>query len=522
MLNRQMGAVARDLGRTSLQAFCRIYLSHHFGLPPCRMHLEVGKLLESAARARDARICVAAPRGYAKTSLVSLGYVLGCLCYRKENYIALVSNTADQAVDLLTTVKEELRGNALLIRDFPDVAEPPHSRPPPKRWRRDEVITRSNAKIIALGAGQKIRGRKHAQHRPTLIILDDVENEAEVTSADVRSSRLEWFEKAVLKAGATGQTNVVVVGTLLHFDSLLMRLIEGKLSPGWSAHRYQAVEGWSERPDLWQTFEKVYTHQADHEGDSGPDAAKALYACHEAEMLRGTKVLWPESETYLQLMVMRLTEGQASFDSEKQNNPVDPSTCYFDTSSLTYWDDQYSSIEALRAAIGGEMKFFGACDPSLGKAGKNGDYSAIITVALHEPTKHIYVIDAEVRRCKPAELIELIIGYQRIRHYRQFVIETNQFQDFLADEVKRRSTLAGVSIPVSKVNHTTDKLGRIQSLQPKIASGILRFSRRHRLLLDQARQFPRGAHDDALDALAMAVEACRRSGTSGVFRLTGA
>ena len=57
--------------------------------------------------------------------------------------------------------------------------------------------------------------------------------------------------------------------------------------------------------------------------------------------------------------------------------------------------------------------------------------------------------------------------------------------------------------------HSTDKVGRIKSLQPLIASGRIRFSKKHRLLLEQLRQFPKAAHDDGPDALEMAVAASR-------------
>ncbi|MHC4091607.1 MAG: hypothetical protein ACYSVY_15280 [Planctomycetota bacterium] len=55
-------------------------------------------------------------------------------------------------------------------------------------------------------------------------------------------------------------------------------------------------------------------------------------------------------------------------------------------------------------------------------------------------------------------------------------------------------------MPVEKLISKGDKLGRIQKLQPLIKSGTIRFSRRHRALLDQLRQFPKAAHDDGPDA----------------------
>ncbi|MCA9566005.1 MAG: hypothetical protein KC561_21055, partial [Myxococcales bacterium] len=60
--------------------------------------------------------------------------------------------------------------------------------------------------------------------------------------------------------------------------------------------------------------------------------------------------------------------------------------------------------------------------------------------------------------------------------------------------------------------HDGNKKARIQSLEPWVASGRLRFSRRHAVLLEQLRQFPLGAHDDGPDALEMAVSMAIDSG----------
>lgn len=62
-----------------------------------------------------------------------------------------------------------------------------------------------------------------------------------------------------------------------------------------------------------------------------------------------------------------------------------------------------------------------------------------------------------------------------------------------------------------KVQNTTNKRSRITALQPLVAQGMIRFSRRHTLLLEQLRQFPLGAHDDGPDALEMAVSAALRA-----------
>jgi predicted phage terminase large subunit-like protein len=500
----------KALGALSPQHFAKAYLQPHFNLPFSRMHEELFILLEQATDKRNFHLAVAAPRGHAKSTVVSLAYVLWCICYGLEQHIVIISNTGDQAADLLSTIKTELESNPLLIEDFPDVAEPPDLKPGPERWRKNDIITRNGRKVIAIGAGQKIRGRKHRQYRPTLIILDDVENEAEVLSADQRENKIEWFKKAVLKAGTTAQTNVIVIGTLLHYDSLLAKLLDGKTMPGWITRKYQAVLSWAENENLWQKWQDIYTYQSQYDDKTGPDAAKAFYQANTGKMLEGTQVLWPEREDYYQLMELRLCEGQASFDSEKQNEPVDIESCFFNANNFKYWDNEYSSVDELLIKLGGDAKIYGACDPSLGMQGKNRDFTAIVTLLLHKPTGHLYVLDADISKRKPHETIETIIEYHRIRKFNKFAIESNQFQSFLANELKRISIQQCVNVPVKELTHTSDKLGRIQSLEPLISTGTLRFSRRHRVLLDQLRQFPKAAHDDGPDALEMAVDMTRQ------------
>jgi hypothetical protein len=72
-----------------------------------------------------------------------------------------------------------------------------------------------------------------------------------------------------------------------------------------------------------------------------------------------------------------------------------------------------------------------------------------------------------------------------------------------------RSRAKGCEVPVHKLTHTSDKVLRIQALQPAISSGAIRFSRRHTVLLEQLRQFPHAAHDDGPDALEMAMDAAK-------------
>jgi len=513
-----VGAARRAAGRSSIRAFAEIYLPHHFSTAPSTMHLEVFEELEKLETNRGTRLAIAAPRGHAKSTLVSLAYALWCLCNETERYILLVSDTAEQARDALKTIKDELRGNARIESDFAHILE---ARRVSSRWRKDDIEVGA-MRVTALGADQKVRGRKNANSRPTLIIADDLENDELVRSPDQREKRQEWFTSALMKSG-TPQTNAVVIGTVLHHEALLAKLLDPGRSPGWLIKRYKAVTSWADRGDLWEQWEAIYNHHAQHpEGSelSGPEAARSFFAANRAAMLEGAGALWPEARPYEHLMELRVREGAHSFATEMQNEPSDPATRLFRDEDIRFWDDgRISSVhdfETLREYLDFNADVICACDPALGKFGRGRDDTAIVVAVHHWRTGHIYIVDADIRRRTPDETIETILALDRMRMFDRVSIEATQFQEMLVTELEKRAHQNGRYLRVKAVKPTTDKHARIATIQPQVCAGRVLFSRRHTTLLEQLRQFPHGAHDDGIDALQMAIEAAQTPEAFGV------
>src|SRR5207237_5234878 len=131
-----------------------------------------------------------------------------------ERYIVLISDTQSQARLLLEAIKTELEDNVNLARDYPQAAGEGST------WQQDRIQLRNGVVIEALGTGSKIRGRRNRSERPSLIIVDDPENDLHVTSPLQRERTWSWFNRAVVNAG-TPQTNVLVLGTALHRDCLV-------------------------------------------------------------------------------------------------------------------------------------------------------------------------------------------------------------------------------------------------------------------------------------------------------------
>lgn len=505
-INQYLTSVNRELGRESIMAFAKTYLSHYLKKDPCNFHRELCDLLESLSQERGGHVAVAAPRGHAKSTFASQIYVLWCICYSLDSYIVLLSDTRDQAETMLSHVKEELENNELLQRDFPEVCWSPEDKK--SVWKRSEVFTKNRIKITALGAGQKIRGRRNKQFRPTLIILDDVENDQNTRTAEAREKLFEWFTKAVLKAG-NPDTNVIVVGTIQHDDCLLAQLLKKETS-GWKKKFYQAVIHFAKRDDLWAKWASIYHGLEFYKSETGSSAGEVFFKDNESQMLEGAEVLWHKQENYYYLMTLKENDGEVSFNSEKQNSPYNPKDAIFNPEKFQFWDASYKTEEELISACAGKLEFYAACDPSLGKLNRQGDFSAIIVIAKHIETNKRYVLVADIAKRNQNELIEAILqvasDYQHC--LKKFSIESNGFQELIVDEIRERAYEEGVNVNFEAVNHSgnQDKFGRIQTLQASVNSGKLQFLPSQRLLLDQLKHYPKGRHDDGPDALAMAAK----------------
>ena len=491
----------RKLGAIDMEFFGRAYFPHYFSRPSPEFHRELDAIwqqgvlkgryplspaeIRTISRLPGVRRAVAAPRGHAKSTNLTFKGTMHSTLYGYKHYPIIISDSSEQAEGFLDNIRVEFEENTAILEDFGQLAG--------SVWRSNVLVTKSSIKIEAIGSGKKIRGRKHRNWRPDLIILDDVENDENVRTPEQRGKLKDWFDKAVSKCG-DDYTDIIYIGTLLHYDSLLARTLK---NPAYRSIKYKAVVSFSKADDLWRQWESIFT---DLDNDSRAEDALAFFQKHRAAMLAGTQVLWEEKLSYYDLMVMRVSEGEASFNSEEQNEPINPDDCLF----MEEWFDYYNEAEA--GFCDPAFDFFGFIDPSLGKT-KRSDFSAIVTLARHRASGYMYVVDADIERRHPDRIIADVLAKERwlrssFGHgYRKLGAETNQFQWFLKEELAKASAKAGLYLPIEEVQQTSDKVMRIQTLQPDVKNKYIKFNRRHKRLLEQLTQFPMGAHDDGPDAL---------------------
>jgi predicted phage terminase large subunit-like protein len=456
--------------------FCREYFPHYIKDEPSTLHAWLFERLPRLAKERrGVKLCLAAPRGEAKSTICTQLFVIWSVVFERYWMMPLVMDTFEQAAEMLEAIKAELESNPRLLMDYPEATGQG------RVWQAGVILTANNRKIRAAGSGKKLRGMRHGPHRPDLVVLDDIENDENVKSPEQRDKLQAWLTKAVLKLGPADDTmDVVYVGTVLHYDSLLARTLK---NPLWERRTFKAVLEWPHRMDLWDQWEELLLNQGDAEAD-------AFYLARQTEMDRGAVVSWPSMRPLARLMRIRARDGHSAFDSELQNDPLSDETAPF--AKVVFW-------------VGENPRwiYYGAVDPSLGKHGNGRDPSAILVGGFDRQTGILDVVHAAIARRLPDKIIEDVIEAQRRWLCLVWAVESVQFQEFFRTELVKRSAAAKVPVPARAVIPHADKALRIESLQPHVANGLIRFHPSQATLLEQLRHWPKADHDDGPDALQM-------------------
>ncbi|HEX8182194.1 MAG TPA: hypothetical protein VF575_01175 [Candidatus Saccharimonadales bacterium] len=196
--------------------FFSLYLADYVSYPTAPFQQEIFNLTE---RTDINHIVIVAFRGSGKSTMVTLSYpIWSILGVQQKKFVLILSQTQNQARMHLANIKREFENNELLRADFGPLEEESDE------WGSSSlVLSQYGARISAASTDQSIRGIRHGKHRPDLIICDDVEDLLSVKTYENRNKNHNWLTGEVIPAG-DNNTKLVMVGNLLHEDSLLMRV----------------------------------------------------------------------------------------------------------------------------------------------------------------------------------------------------------------------------------------------------------------------------------------------------------
>jgi len=208
-------AFRTQLAEANHHWFFRIYFAHYITCPSAPFHKEMFHITQSD----DIKhATIVAFRGSGKSTIVNTSYpIWSILGQQQKKFVLIVGRTQHQARQHMKNIKKELETNKLLKQDFGSV----HNKS--KEWSNNTLVfPKQQARIMAVSMQEGVRGVRHMENRPDLIICDDIEDLASVKTRDQRDKTYKWLTGEVIPAGNLN-TKVMIIGNLLHRDSLIMR-----------------------------------------------------------------------------------------------------------------------------------------------------------------------------------------------------------------------------------------------------------------------------------------------------------
>lgn len=452
----------KDKLRGNLLLFGKIVLPKIFHLQTPDFHREITEAIQDESQPY---VNIIAPRGSAKSMLVGILKTMHHLMFDEgTKVIVLVSRTQGHAVNLLQTIKDTFDYSSDFRTIFGYWGQ--HSA---KKWASTEVILKDGSAIICKGMGQQLRGTNIGGKRPTLIILDDPEDENNTKTSEAMENNLRWALQSAIPSLDAKIGRMLVIGTPLHQRCLVFTLKD---------------------ISTWKTLHYSYLI----EGKDGTVTS-----------------LWPEMRT-----VEQLKEEQAaledigrvsSFYKERLCQVIGDEDQLFLEDDILYYDGEveikdgegYLHITELDGAKVDEVRpinIFTGVDPA-SSTNQNADYSVIFNVGV-DKDKNRFSLPYFRKRVKPMALADAIINNFDKYKSTKTRIESVGYQEMLRDYVRSRKYIPGVEI---KENPRTSKSFRLESMQPLFASGKMYILKSQNELLDELLMYPRGKHDDLLDGM---------------------
>lgn len=208
----------KALGLSSFYWFAHIYFAPYIQYETAEFQKELYSDLQNLGYFLE----LLGFRGCTKSTIITNFFAIWCVLSGRKRYPILIADTDKQANRYLYNIRSELENNKLLIQDFGPFK--PEPGPDSDEWQKTTiVIPKYKARISCHTNGQNVRGLRHLEIRPDLVICDDIEDIEDVRHKEQRDKLYRWFKSDVMQVGDKG-TQFVLLGNLLHSDGIMCRV----------------------------------------------------------------------------------------------------------------------------------------------------------------------------------------------------------------------------------------------------------------------------------------------------------
>tara|TARA_R110002020_G_scaffold110582_1_gene255352 strand:+ start:2062 stop:3612 length:1551 start_codon:yes stop_codon:yes gene_type:complete len=427
--------------------------------PP--FHQEIYKSIRNE---KIPRVLIAAPRGNAKSTVISLIYPLWKAAFKPtgtDEFIVIVSESQAQSINFLSRIKYHLNNSDVFKDIFGDM-----SAVTAKKWSGTDIILANGTRIVAVGTGQRVRGFIEGDTRPTLIIVDDFESELNATTDELRAKNRKWMTEAVIPS-LSDEGRIVMVGTVISEDCFLY---------------------WARESSAWKTL---------------------WYSILDED----NKSIWPER--FPMKRIRAIEEEYASvgningFYQEYMNIAQSPDEAPFKPEWVKfhhYTHERINGQNCLVKETGKEKKIipieiFGGVDPA-SSLSLRADFFVIASIGI-DADNNKYIVDIYRAHISPSEQPKKIIEIFKKYRHKKMKIETVAYQEALRVATKDLMLENKLYIPglESGIKPRTKKSERLLSLVPLLAKGEFYFRPQDTDARTEFLSYPKGRNDDIMDAI---------------------
>ncbi len=420
-------------------------------------------------------VAIAAPRSHAKSTCLTFSFVLAAILFRQHDFVIICSGSTSTSVLFLNDIKNEIIENTE-IQDLFGIPRDENGRVSFIKETEDDIIIEfedgHKCRLMAKGAEQKLRGLKWGSKRPDLIVGDDLEDDEQVLNKDRREKFRKWFMGALIPA-LSMDGKVVIVGTILHLDSLLERLMpteHGKYTVHDGLKMYS-----SKKIGMWHSVK---------------------YKAHNENF---SKILWKERYTegwfadkYEEYNRQGMPEVYAQ---EFLNKPLDESNLYFKRTDFVGRTDEDKKKD---------LNYYVSVDLAISESDR-ADYSVYVVGGMDQ-NGILHIVNVIRERMDGFEIAKTLLTLQRIYEPVCFGIEDMQVSKSIGPFLNRLMIEENCFLNIVPLKpHKTDKITRARSIQARMRAGAVKFDKAadwYQTLESEMMRFPRDKHDDQVDGMA--------------------
>lgn len=398
--------------------------------------------------------CIEAPRGWGKTSCVNLALPARKILFQDTQFIVPISCTATQAIMQGENLKRELLSNRYVNILFGSIKS--------DNFAKDMWITSSGIAVMPRGSGQQVRGILHGNARPGLIIVDDLEDSESVRSEEQRIKRKEWFFADVMNSIDRSKKDwrIIVIGTLLHEDSLLANLM--------------ADENWY-HVKIALCNEKFESNWPE------------FMTNQEVEKLANSFRQQGLIDTFYREYMGLMTAGENKD---------------FSSSMFKYYDEGSEEFLKEKKKLENIVIF----DPAKTTT-KTADDTAIVGIGIDNETPKLFIRDVVAGKMHPDIIYDEVIKMCERLNARIIGVEVTSLNEFITYPLKTELIRRGKTFEIVELKARASKEERIRAMRPFYRMGFVYHNKGVCNQLEaQLISFPHSKKKDVMDAVAYVVE----------------